>query len=160
MARESLFRVCRGGYQIEAASDEDAACLKGLAPGEIVKVSVVRPRHGGRLRFYWGMMDWTARALRENGHVHWDKDLVHRLVCEVSGHCVEAKMPDGGVVRNPKSIGFASMGEDEFIAHVSKAKDIILEELLPTLAADDFVANLRERGYLDGLGEEFITRFC
>ena len=157
---DAFFRVCRGGFQIEAASDEDAACLKGLAPGEIVRVSVVRPRRAERLRFYWGMMAWTAESLREAGHVQWDKDLVHRAVCEVSGHCTEAVMPDGGVVRNPKSIGFASMGEDEFIAFVSKAKDIILGQLLPTLTADDFVANLRERRLLDGLGEEFINRFC
>ena len=159
MAKEYLFRVCYGRL-LEAASPEDAECLAGLSPGALVKVSVKRPRNAARLRFYWGMVNWVGEALREEGHVQWDKDLVHRAICEISGHCVEATMPDGGIVRSPKSIGFASMGEDEFIAFVKKAKDIILGQLLPALAHDDLVSNLRARGLLDELGEEFINRFC
>ena len=158
---DCLFRVCRGGYQIEAASDEDAACLKGLAPGEIVRVSVVRPRRAERLRFYWGMMAWVAEQLREAGHVQWDKDLVHEAVCLAAGHCVEAVRPDGEIIRKVKSIGFASMAEDDFIRFVSKAKDIILAQLLPAvMSGDEFVSHMRDRGLLDELGEAFIVRFC
>ena len=158
---DSLFRVCLGGYQIEAASEEDAACLKGLPTGALVRVKVERPRRAERLRFYWGMMAWVAEQLREAGHVQWDKDLVHEAVCLAAGHCVEAVRPDGEVIRKVKSIGFASMGEDEFIRFSSKAKDIILAQLLPAvMSGDEFVSHMRERGLLNELGEQFISRFC
>ena len=161
MAREYLFRVCSGGWQIEAVSEDDRACLDGLPWGALVKVSVVRPRKGERLRFYWGMISWVALQLREAGKVQWDKNLVHEAVCLASGHYVEAIRPDGEIVRKVKSIGFASMDEAEFIAFVKKAKDIILEQLLPVLMTDDeFVLHMRERGLLDELGDEFLARFC
>jgi len=105
---------------------EDAEKFDAL-PNATFSVMLTQPRSLPRLRFYWAV----CQAVYENSDEFIDSEAVSDFLKMKMGLCKWIVYPNGSCSPRPKSISFASMDEDKFSDFVSKALDVICNELLP-----------------------------
>lgn len=112
-----------------APADEDAATvLQRIKVGEVVRAEVRRPRNVAQHRAYWAMCSLVAinhEQLRTREQVH----TVLKLLTDTVD--IVAMKSTGEILRVPKSISFGSMSQTEFEDYFSRAKDAVVEHLLP-----------------------------
>lgn len=116
-------------------SDEEAlTALRRIKVGDTVKCDISRPRNGSMHRAYWAMCSLVAmnhEQLSTSEQVH--------TVLKLLTDCVDivAMRSTGEVLKVPKSISFGSMSQDEFDVFFSRAKDAVVEHLLPGVKLPD-----------------------
>ena len=113
---------------IDEAGEEN---LKGIAHGEVVKITLTRHRNLKFLRLFFGLLQLVQANTEQFKSVE-------QLLVAVKigiGHCDYMSFR-GELVPLPKSISFAEMDEDSFRLFWNKAVDLVIAEIMPVDRAD------------------------
>lgn len=109
--------------------DEGAlGALSKLAEGELVRLTIHRPRSVGQMRLYWTMCGLVAA----NHEQLKDAESVHQTIKLLAGWTDKVAIRSTGeLVQVPRSIAFHSMTPDQWDGFFREAKRVVLEDLLP-----------------------------
>lgn len=111
-------------------ADDDAASevLRKLAPGDVVRVDVQRPRSHKNLRRWFAL----CRLLHENCEQFTSPELAHGWLKIMAGHAVQiVSKTTGEVYLIADSISFGRLDEDEFQAIWQRAMKAVVEHVMP-----------------------------
>ena len=113
--------------------DADAqAALKRIPVGVVVRCEITRPRSVQQLRLYWSLC-----ALVAMNHAELQtREQVDQALRLLTGH-VDLVQVGGNTLQLPRRIAFSKLGQDEWAAYLSRAKDAVCEHLLPGVDAHD-----------------------
>jgi len=89
-------------------------------------VGVSRPRNSQQHRFYWAL----CRLVALNHEELKDAEAVHQAIKLLSGH-FDLVQVGKHMVRIPRSTSFDKMSQEEFDKFLAKAKDVVVQDLLP-----------------------------
>ena len=126
-----------------STDDEAAAWLRRQKIGAAVAMSADQVRNAERSALFWCLCSLVA----ENHTELKSREEVKAAICILAGLTdVTAFETSAGrvIMRQPRSIAFANMGEDEFQAFFERALDVIEAELLPGVDIEE----LRRESYL------------
>lgn len=118
--------MVKEGFKLSPAFATDAEAFDKLS-NATYSVMLTQPRSLPRLRFYWAVMN----AVYENSDEFLDSEAVSDYIKMKLGYVRWIVYPNGSVSPRVRSISFANMDEDKFSDFVSKALDVICNELLP-----------------------------
>ena len=106
---------------------DDAYELKRkLKIGQVYEADVKMVRNYPFLQKYHSLIAAAWALLPEHRTQGFQTKEIFRKWCEMqAGHCDIIELPDGDVMRMPKSIAFDKMGEDEFSELYERVKDVI-----------------------------------
>lgn len=105
-------------WPADAAADE---FLAGIPEGREVMVVIRRPRSPSHHRLFFGLL----RKVVENSDLWQDEDELLDAVKIAVGHTKPVQLLDGTIERRPRSISFASMGQDAFSRFFNRAAFIL-----------------------------------
>lgn len=110
-----------------SADDAEAAdALKRIPLGTTVRCEITKPRSVPQLRYYWALC-----ALVASNHAElMTKEMVDQAIRLLSGH-VDLVQVGGKTLRIPRPINFSRLGQVEWQEYLMRAKDAVLQELLP-----------------------------
>lgn len=118
-----------------APCDEEAlTAIRRIKVGDKVKCDISRPRNGSMHRAYWAMCSLVAM----NHEQLETAEQVH-TVLKLLTDCVDivAMRSTGEILKVPKSISFGKMTQNEFDTFFRRAKDAVVEHLLPGVGLKD-----------------------
>lgn len=116
----------RGLNGLNPFGEEAEKLFRTLKVGDVVNLEIRRPRNPLQHRLYWQL----CRTVAMNHETLQNEEQVHQVIKLLSGHCDIVKVNDK-LVQVPRSIAFDRMDQAEFDAFFSRAKDIVVQELLP-----------------------------
>jgi hypothetical protein len=121
-----------------AADDEDAlASLRRIPVGTTVRCEITRPRSVAQLRYYWQLC-----ALVAQNHAQLQtREQVDQALRILTGHVDLMQLGDA-TVQIPRRIAFSKLSQDEWQAYLSRAKDAVLQHLLPGVELPEFEAEI------------------
>jgi hypothetical protein len=142
--RQIALRLAEDGRSLVPCSDDDAQAMREAFKGgpAVAEVAVKRPRNVARHRLFWALCGLAA----ENSDDFQDAEAVASAVKLLAGHFEVAQMPSPAgpiFIRWPKSLSFASMGEEEFGPFFERALTVIASHILPGADLD----NMRKEAY-------------
>jgi len=109
------------------ADDADAVeSLKRIPLGVTVHCQVIKPRSVPQLRMYWALC-----ALVASNHAELQtREQVDQALRLLTGH-VDLVQVGGQTLKLPRRIAFAKLSQDEWSAYLMRAKDAVIQTLLP-----------------------------
>lgn len=123
MAEFWLRRTLHG---FAADGDEAAADMRRIPMGTSVRCEITRPRSVPQLRYYWQLC-----ALVAMNHAELQtREQVDQAIRILTGHVDLVRIGDN-VVQLPRRIAFSKLSQDEWQAYLMRAKDAVLQHLLP-----------------------------
>lgn len=125
----SLIKV--GGVLAPSLPDDEIA-LSSLKRGEIVEVTLKKPRNSAFNRKYFAMLQIVV----DNTEYDNSEQILHLLKLKL-GYYDEIISTNGKVVYIPKSISFAKMTPDEFSRFYNQSINIILRDFLTSWKDSD-----------------------
>lgn len=113
-------------------ADDDAAreMLHGIPIGSAVACEISRPRNLQHHRLYWSLCSAIADSIGAN------RENISDLIKIRSGHFVVVKTRSE-LMKFPRSISFAKMDQAEFSQFYNRACQVVSEEFLPHLTANE-----------------------
>jgi hypothetical protein len=125
------------------SDDETTEWLKRIKSGSVVAMDPNQIRNADRSALFWVL----AGIVAENHEELTDKDAVASFLKTRTGYVrvftvtlpadPETSAPETTVtIRDPKSIAFANMPEDEFVRFFDQALRVITSELMPGVDID------------------------
>ena len=133
MASAFFVKNIRSLYPTDEAGED---IMKSLGQGEVIEVTIRKPRNPRFHRLFWGLMTLVWQNIN-----HDTLPTVETLVTEMkirTGHYERRDIEVAGKtypVLTPKSIGFAAMDDTQFKAFFEKCCDIIAADYLPGITA-------------------------
>lgn len=120
--------------------DEQArAVLAKIKAGDMVTVEVKRPRHIKHHRKLFALLNLVVE---NQDHYQTVEQLLNALKC-ATGHADEYPMKNGGgVVMIPRSISFASLGQDEFEQVYDRFVSVICRQVIPGMDENELKAEV------------------
>lgn len=134
MHKVTLVKRLKGLYPTDEYAEET---LRSIGQGEIVAVTIVRPRNVQFHRKFFAMLQII---LANQSYYKSMGDLLD--ICKLSIGHYRTVMTQQGLVKLPKSISFASMDDVEFADFYRKACDWICSEVIPGLRQQDLDAEV------------------
>jgi hypothetical protein len=122
----SKFYLKRTLAGLVADDAEASECLRKIPPGTTVRCEIIRPRNAKELRYYFALCELVA----SNHAELTTKDQVDQALRILAGH-VDLVQVGGKVLRIPKHINFAELGQEVWREYLKRAKDAVVQELLP-----------------------------
>ncbi len=117
--------------------DEAATDMRRIPLGTSVRCEITRPRSVPQLRYYWSLC-----ALVASNHAELQtREQVDQAIRILSGHVDLVNVGDQ-IVKLPRRIAFSKLGQDEWHAYLSRAKDAVLQHLLPGVELPEFEAEI------------------
>lgn len=127
MTAVTLTRTLSG---LSPADDAASDALRKIPAGEAVMVEIRRPRSHKNLRRWFAL----CRLIFDNSEQFKSPDQVHDWLKIMAGHCTHiVSQKTGEVFLVADSIAFGRLDETEFQAIWSRAKDAVIEHVLPTV---------------------------
>jgi len=120
-----------GGVLAPSLPDDEIA-LSSLKRGEIVEVTLKKPRNSAFNRKYFAMLQIVV----DNTEYDNSEQILHLLKLKL-GYYDEIISTNGKVVYIPKSISFAKMTPDEFSRFYNQSINIILRDFLTSWKDSD-----------------------
>ncbi len=119
-------------YSVDASGE---AIMRSIKQGEIVEISLRRPRNVQHHRLFWALMTLVWENI-DNTEYPTVEDLVTRVKI-ATGHRQRIEFGGGLVAFVPKSIAFHQMSQDEFNAFFERVCDWVVENVLPGVTKED-----------------------
>lgn len=117
-----------------APDDADAqASLKRIPLGTSVRCEITRPRSVPQLRYYWQLCALVA----QNHATLQTREQVDQALRLLTGH-VDLLQVEGRTLQLPRRIAFAQLSQDEWQAYLGRAKDAVVQHLLPGIERPEF----------------------
>lgn len=116
----------RGLSGLNPFGEEAEKFFRSLKTGDVVNLEIRKPRNPLQHRLYWSM----CRAVAMNHDTLQTEEQVHQVIKILAGHVDMVRVGDK-IVQVPKSIAFDRMDQLEFDTFFNRAKDIVVQELLP-----------------------------
>ena len=132
MAKFLAIKKLSALYPVDASGE---AIMRSIKQGEIVEISLRRPRNVQHHRLFWALMTLVWENI-ENTEYPTVEDLVTRVKIE-TGHRHRIEFEGGLVAFVPKSIAFHNMSQDEFSAFFERVCDWIAVNVLPGVTKED-----------------------
>lgn len=132
MAKTAIMRKQMGSLVPMDSQGEDL--LKAIQQGVDVKVTVTQSRNIKAHRLYWKMCGMVA----QNTDDGWTDQNVSDLLKIATGHYSVTKGRQGQEYKIPKSIDFASMGQEEFGPFLDRCIAMVCERIIPGLPESEF----------------------
>lgn len=117
--------LARRGYALVPLDDEGLERVRAVPEGEVVAVEFTRPRNSKFHRLFFGLLNKVAQ------NSGYSTEELLGIVKLATGHCYPVKLPNGMIVKVPKSISFAKMDETAFRQFWDRAIDYLLAEVIP-----------------------------
>lgn len=114
---------------IVPATERDAERLRVFQPGDLLPVSVRKPRNGDHWRKFMALCAFVA----DNHPQFSDVDGVVSFLKYATKHYTPLICPGGEVIPLLKSISFDAMDEGEFREWSAQAKRVIFNDLFPKI---------------------------
>jgi len=132
MSRFLVAKVLGSLRPVDEAGEE---VLSHLAHGEIIEITMRRPRNVQHHRLFFALMSLVWQQL---DHTEYPtvEDLVTRMKI-ATGHRDRIEFAGGIVAFVPRSISFANMGQDEFTVFFEQVCDWVAKEILPGVTRED-----------------------
>ena len=129
----------KGLTGLQPADDAATAFVGRLKRGELVAVTVTRPRNLAHHRKFWKLMEIVAH----NQEHYKSAEEVCAAFKVAIGHCdfVQTKH---GLIGIPRSISFARMNQAAFDVFYDKAIEYLTTEVVPGLDQDALRAEVEE----------------
>jgi hypothetical protein len=122
---------------LHPASDNDREILKKFKTGEPVRVKVTRVRNYEFHKKYFALLNFAYDYWEpENECAEKNFDRFRKDVIILAGFHDAYVRLDGSTRIEPKSISFASMGEDDFEELYTKTIDVIVKYVLNNYTGD------------------------
>lgn len=118
MRRESGRLVPIDGVSVEG--------LSKVREGEVVTVTLKKPRNPKLQAFYWAMLTKVA----ENQERYTSKDELHDVIRVEAGHRKIMFLRDGTEILVPDSTSFDDMDDLAFRTYVQRACDVVAKDYL------------------------------
>lgn len=99
--------------------------LKGMKPGDILKVEATKARNPGHHRWFFALLKLIGDQTGEN-----TENILFRLKVRL-GYVDEVKMRNGVTHLKPRSISYASMDQTEFAKFADDVVKMVIVEFLP-----------------------------
>jgi hypothetical protein len=113
--------------RIQPATEQDEERLRLVRVGDLLPVSIKKPRNGRDHRRFWALV----RFIRDNhDRLHTDEAVVLELKLR-AGHYREHITGYGEILFVPKSISYDEVDQTEFLDFYQKALRAACTELLP-----------------------------
>lgn len=123
--------------------DDTQRRIKRIPVGTTVQVELRQPRSVKELRYYWQMCNLVAL----NHEQFKTREQVDQALRILTGHA-DVFTLDGRTVETPKRIAFHKLSQAEWVEYLSRAKDAVLQHLLPGVqgqALEDEIAQMVSR---------------
>jgi hypothetical protein len=122
-----------------APDDADAVdSLKRIPLGTTVRCEVTKPRSVPELRFYWALC-----ALVAQNHAELQtREQVDQALRLLTGH-VDMVRAGERVLQIPRRIAFSKLSQSEWQAYLMRAKDAVVQHLLPGIELPEFEAEIQ-----------------
>jgi hypothetical protein len=122
-----------------APDDADAVdSLKRIPLGATVRCEVTKPRSVPELRFYWALC-----ALVAQNHAELQtREQVDQALRLLTGH-VDMVRAGERVLQIPRRIAFAKLSQSEWQAYLMRAKDAVVQHLLPGVELPEFESEIQ-----------------
>ena len=113
--------------------DESRAACKRIPLGTTVRCEITRPRSVQQLRYYWALC-----ALVAQNHAELQtREQVDQALRILTGH-VDLVAIGEQTVQLPRRIAFTKLSQDEWAAYLARAKDAVVQHLLPGVELPEF----------------------
>ena len=150
MAVILLAKKLRALYPVDEAGED---WLRRLAQGEIIEVSVRRPRNVRFHRLFWALASLCWSQTDDKARYPTVESLVVDMKI-ATGHCDRRQAVVDGqtmLVLTPRSISFAAMDDTEFAAFYDSCSDWVAAHVLPGVSRADLRAEIES---MIGAGEK------
>lgn len=124
------------GHRYVPATQDDREKARALQVGDILPVSIRKPRNGDHHRKFMALVGFVASHHPTFRKFSSAEPLLYFLKME-TGHYVVFEKADGEVIRIPRGINYDDMDEGEFVAWSARARRILLDDLLPGFTERD-----------------------
>jgi hypothetical protein len=130
--------LCKRLKALYAYDEAAEVVVNKLAQGEIIEVTYRRPRNQKHHKLFFALLSLVWSQLDQD-----DYPTVETLLTELkirTGHYDRRDIEVEGKkypVLTPKSISFASMGQDEFAAFFERVCDLVVRDLLPGIHSEE-----------------------
>ena len=116
-----------------ADDDESRTVIRKYPVGTTVRCEITRPRSVAQLRYYWSLC-----ALVAQNHAELQtREQVDQALRILTGHVDLVKVGDK-VLQIPRRIAFSKLSQDEWSAYLMRAKDAVVQHLLPGVELREF----------------------
>lgn len=130
--------MMRRGQLLAAADPQTLEELQKVPQGEIVSISMSRPRNLRHHMKFWKLM---SVCFEMQSHYTDIEDMVDDLKIAI-GHARKRKRTDGTEVWVPHSISFSSMDQSAFEIFYNRVVEVILKTIIPGVGREDFEAHV------------------
>ena len=121
-----------------APDDADAvASCKRIPVGTTVRCEITQPRSVRQLRYYWALCSIVA----QNHAELQTREQVDQALRILTGHVDLVKLGEF-TVQLPRRIAFAKLSQDDWHAYLRRAKDAVVQHLLPGVELPEFEAEI------------------
>jgi hypothetical protein len=130
-----VFLVVKKLGALHPVDEAGTDALRAVAHGEIVEVTIRRPRNVRHHRLFWAMAGLVWNQLD-----HQQYPTVEHLVTRIKiavGHSDRLEFEGGIVAFIPRSIAFHKMDQVEFSAFYERVCDYVAESILPGVTRAD-----------------------
>jgi hypothetical protein len=122
--------VRRRGDFLQPEAPLDGEALRELPAGKALAITVRQPRRSYRQnRLYRGLLTVVAENLDQDV----TQEALHEWMKQKLGLVTPVKQRNGEIVWVTKSVAFDQMEHDEFTRYFNRAKELIIEHLIPGL---------------------------
>ena len=125
---------------LHPADEAAEAVIQKLGRGELVEITLRRPRNIRFHRLFYGLMNLVWQNIDRDEYPTVDA-LVTRIKI-ATGHRDEYHFGDGVVAYVPRSISFAAMDETEFSEFFERVADWVAQSVLPGVTSDELRAEI------------------
>lgn len=121
-----------------APDDDDAlAQCRRIPLGTTVRCEIAQPRSLPQLRYYWALC-----ALVASNHAELQtREQVDQALRILTGH-VDLVQLGEQTVKIPRRIAFSKLSQAEWQAYLARAKDAVVQDLLPGVELPEFEAEI------------------
>lgn len=154
MATEAFLRKQMGALRPFDSAGE--AVLAEIAHGEMVRVTIRRPRNVNHHRKFWALL---AVIFPHQTHYPTEETLLAAIKVAL-GYGESVKLPDGRTIIIPGSISFAKMDQKAFEQFYDRALTLILTRILPGVDRKDLEREVADilAGYGSDGGQPSLDR--
>mgnify|MGYP001427419596 CR=1 FL=1 len=125
------------GFSADESDSDTVRRMKRIPLGTTVQVELRQPRSVKELRYYWQLCSLVAL----NHEQFQTREQVDQALRILTGHC-DVFTLDGRTVQVPKRIAFHKLSQEEWRAYLLRAKDAVIQHLLPGVQLPEIEAEI------------------
>lgn len=138
MATELIMQ--RDGNRLAAAEAMSLEALQNLPKGEMLKVTITRPRNMGHHRKFFALMGVVFEAQSRHATMEHLLDAIKIAI----GHYDLVHLSKKHTVIHPRSISFAKMDQAAFEQFYNRVIALIVERILPGTTQEELHARVMD----------------